>query len=161
MKKKIIGLLILLIAWIITIPLYVWTANLPNSLDYYLPATSLFLILIIATVAYPLLLIWKHYRKKFKNSSQDWLNRIKKIDKISVLLALVIAIILTLLLLSTYEHGETQKGIGWHLIEGLSDPYARPVLVSLFVASTFFFCLELIASYFAISILLMRKKSKM
>ena len=43
-----------------------------------------------------------------------------KIDKISLLLALIISITLTLLLLSTYEHtenGVTQKGLGWYMIE--------------------------------------------
>jgi heme/copper-type cytochrome/quinol oxidase subunit 2 len=162
MKMKIKGFLILLIAWIVIIPLYTWMGNLPNSMDYFLLASSLLFLLISVTVVYPLILVWKYYRKKIKNNSQDGLSHIKKIDKISLSLALIIAIILTLLLLSTYEsteNGVTQKGIGWYMIEGLSNPY-NGVLVSLYIISILFFCFELIASYFVISILLLWKKSK-
>jgi len=114
MKMKIKGFLILLIAWIVIIPLYTWMGNLPNSMDYFLLASSLLFLLISVTVVYPLILVWKYYRKKIKNNSQDGLSHIKKIDKISLSLALIIAIILTLLLLSTYEsteNGVTQKGV--------------------------------------------------
>lgn len=158
MRRK--GFFILLIAWIIAIPLYIYVSNLPNSLDYFLPAALLFLLLIIATIVYPLSVIWKHYRKKMKNTSEA--SHIK-IDKISLLLALILSITLTFLLLSTYEHVEgevIEKGIGWHLVEGLSDYNTRPILVSLYIISSFLFCFEFIVSYYVISTLMMWKKSK-
>ena len=86
-----------------------------------------------------------------------------KIDRTTLLLALIISIILTLLLLSTYsqtQDGITKKGIGWHMIEGLSDYHLRPVLVSLIIASTVFFCIEIAVSYFVIYKLKMWKQNK-
>ena len=160
-KQMIFGFLILLIAWIVAILVNYWITSLPNALDYFHLMLVYTYLLLSATIVYPLVLIKKHYQKKIKNDSEDRLAHVK-IDKISLLLALLIAIILTLLMLSTYEHsanGVTQRGIGWHMIEGLSDYSTGPFLVSMFVASTVLFCFELIVSYFVISTLRVWKKS--
>lgn len=85
------------------------------------------------------------------------------------LLALLISIILTLLLLSTYESSYhysdiNGKEIKWErkgipgLIENILDNNIDFVIVSLMVFSTIFFCIELIVSYFVIGLL--RKKLK-
>lgn len=163
MKKKILSFFILLIAWIIIIPLFIWMANLPNSLDYWLPIITILMLLISTTISYPLLLIWKKYRKKIKNISQDKLTHIKKIDKISLSLALIISIILTLLLLSTYTHSEgdvTKSGIV-PMIQELFKNNENWVAFTSVYASMLLFCFELLVSYLVISILLMQKKSKM
>ena len=79
------------------------------------------------------------------------------------LLALVISIILTLLLLSTYEHtenGVTQKGLGWYIIEDLLDEGHRTFLFSTIILLTILFCIELIVSYFAIGFLRKQLKKK-
>jgi len=157
-RKMIFGFLILLIAWIVLIPLINWIATLPNTMDYYW--IILFLpLLLFASVTYPLVLIWKHYQKEIKN--EDWITHIKK-DKIPLILALIISLILTFLLLSTYEYssGEvSHNGIGWHMIEGLSDPDRQPMLVSVFSASAFFFVFEFFVSYLVMSIVIMWKRS--
>ena len=155
------GFLILLIAWIIAISSFTWTANLPNSLDYFLPAATLSLLLMGATIVYPLVLIWKRYQKKIKNGSGDGRFHIK-IDKMSLLLALIISITLTLLLLSTYTHtegGVTRSGI-LSMIEELFKNGGNWVAFTGLYLSMILFCFELIVSYFVISILRMWKQSK-
>ena len=159
MKWK--GFLILLIAWIIAIPLYTWTANLPNSLDYWLPAATLLLLLIGVTIVYPLILVRKRYEKEIKNGSGDKHFHIK-IDKMSLLLALIISIILTLLLLSTYtqtEDGVTRRGI-LPMIEELFENGGNWVVFTGLYFSMILFCFELIVSYFVISTLRMWRQSK-
>lgn len=86
-----------------------------------------------------------------------------KIDKISLLLALIISITLTLLLLSTYEHtenGVTQKGLGWYMIEDLLEESHETFLFYTVTFLTVLFCIELIVSYFVIYKLKVWGKSK-
>jgi hypothetical protein len=158
-KNHILGFLILVIAWIVLISLINLIVNLPNTMDY--AWTLMFLpLLLFASVTYPLILMWKHFQKKIKN--EDGITHIKK-DKLSLILALTISLILTFLFLSTYEYSSgsiTHKGIGWHMIEGLSDPYRQSTLVSLFFASAFFFVFGFVVSYLVSSIVIMWKRSR-
>jgi hypothetical protein len=155
------GFLFLIIAWMVAILLNVWVASLPNSLDYWLPVSTFLLLVIGATISYPLLLTYQHFQKKIKGGSKGRLLPVK-IDKFSLLMALIISITITFLLLSTYSHTEgdvTRNGI-LPMIENLFDTSGNWVAFTALYLSIILFFIELVVSYFVVSILRMWKTSK-
>jgi len=151
-KELLIGIPILIISWIIAITSLIWVSNASNPFDHIFMIFIILFILIGGTLVLPLLVLRKHYQKNILDK--------KKNDRKTLYLTLIAPILLTILILSTYDGGVAQKGIGWHMIEGLFDESIRGMLLGLYIMSAMLFCFEFIISYFIVDTLRLWRKNK-